>query len=172
MHRVDVAPGDAVLVPAGVPHAIGAGVFLVEVQEPEDLSILMEWRGFAIDGEREGHLGLGFDLALEAADLSGCSAEQIDQLVRRGTGSGPVLPDQAAEFFRVDRLADGAVLDAGFGVVVVTAGRGRLRAQAGDTSMPVSAGQTILVPHEAGALVLEADGGEVGALWCRPPLAG
>jgi mannose-6-phosphate isomerase len=169
MHRVDVAPGDAVLVPAGMPHAIGEGVFLVEVQEPEDLSVLMEWRGFAIDGEREGHLGLGFDLALEAADLEACSAEQIGALVRRGAGSGPVLPEQAADFFRVDRVADGAVLEAGLGVVVVTAGRGRLRAQDGGTGTPVSSGQTVLVPHGAGALLLEGD--DVDVLWCRPPLA-
>lgn len=171
MHRFEVDPGDAVLVPARMPHAIGEGVFLVEVQEPEDLSILMEWRGFAIDGEREGHLGLGFDVALEAADLTACSAEQVGRLVRRARGSGPVLPDRAADFFRVDRISAGAVLDAGFGVVVVTGGRGRLRAEGGDEATPVRAGQTILVPHEAGALVIEADG-EVDALWCRPPAAG
>jgi mannose-6-phosphate isomerase len=170
MHRIEVARGDAVLVPAGMPHAIGEGVFLVEVQEPEDLSILMEWRGFAIDGEREGHLGLGFDVALEAADLAVCSAAQVGRLVRRARGSGPVLPDQASEFFRVDRLAAGALLAAGFGVLVVTGGRGRLRAEGGQEATPVSAGQTLLVPHAAGSLVLEADG-EVDALWCRPPAA-
>ncbi|MCZ2847268.1 class I mannose-6-phosphate isomerase [Modestobacter sp. VKM Ac-2978] len=172
MHRIEVAPGDAVLVPARMPHAIGEGVFLVEVQEPEDLSILMEWRGFAIDGERDGHLGLGFDLALEAADLTACSTEQVGRLVRRAEGSGSVLPGQAAEFFRVDRIAAGAVLDAGFGVVVVTGGSGRLRAQGGEQATPVRAGQTVLVPHAAGELVLETDGGDVEALWCRPPVAG
>ena len=40
-----------VLVPAGVLHAIGEGVLLVELQEPEDLSILLEWRGFELDGD-------------------------------------------------------------------------------------------------------------------------
>ena len=57
-----------VLVPAGRLHAIGEGVLLLELQEPEDLSILLEWGGFALDGERDGHLGLGFDLALSAVD--------------------------------------------------------------------------------------------------------
>ena len=42
--------GDAVLCPAGVPHAIGAGVFLVEIQEPTDFSVLLEYDGFALDG--------------------------------------------------------------------------------------------------------------------------
>jgi mannose-6-phosphate isomerase len=166
MHRVDVAPGDAVLVPAGLPHAIGSGVFLVEVQEPEDLSILLEWRGFAIDGEREGHLGLGFDLALEAADLGVWSAERVDELVERGRSAGPVLPDGAAEYFRVDRVSGGDPLEASFGVVVVTGGQGVLRAAGQDWSASVRAGQTVLVPHQAGALALE---GDVQALWCRPP---
>src|SRR5262249_13733802 len=34
LHAVRVRPGDAVLVPAGLPHAIGEGVFVVELQEP------------------------------------------------------------------------------------------------------------------------------------------
>ncbi|CCH86910.1 Mannose-6-phosphate isomerase [Modestobacter italicus] len=169
MHRVEVAPGDAVLVPAGLPHAIGAGVLLVEVQEPEDLSILLEWRGFALDGERDGHLGLGFDLALQAADLSGWSPERIDSLVVRRRGPGPVLPERAAEFFRVDRVLGGDPLAASFGVVVVTRGQGRLRAADDGWTATVGAGQTLLVPHGAGALALD---GDVEALWCRPPQAG
>ena len=43
MHRVEVRPGDGVLVPAGQVHAIGAGVFVAEVQEPTDFSIVLEW---------------------------------------------------------------------------------------------------------------------------------
>jgi hypothetical protein len=46
-----------VLVPAGTPHAIGAGVLLVELQEPTDLSVLLEWAGFAAGpGEVRGRL--------------------------------------------------------------------------------------------------------------------
>ena len=47
LNAVDVQPGDVLFVPAGTPHAIGEGVLLVELQEPSDLSILLEWRGFA-----------------------------------------------------------------------------------------------------------------------------
>ena len=58
--------GDGVVVPASTPHCIDAGVFVVELQEPTDFSLLMEWDGFDIDGRADGHLGLGFDLALGA----------------------------------------------------------------------------------------------------------
>lgn len=36
LHRIPVAPGDIYFIPGRVPHAIGAGVFLLEVQEPTD----------------------------------------------------------------------------------------------------------------------------------------
>ena len=43
MNKSACGPGDGVVVPAGQAHATGAGVFLVEVQEPTDFSILLEW---------------------------------------------------------------------------------------------------------------------------------
>src|SRR5437763_359315 len=70
VHTREVRPGDGILVPAGTAHFIGEGVLLTELQEPTDLSILLEWDGFAVDGDAEGHLGLGFDVALDALDLT------------------------------------------------------------------------------------------------------
>ncbi|MCZ2828627.1 class I mannose-6-phosphate isomerase [Modestobacter sp. VKM Ac-2986] len=164
MHRVEVAPGDAVFVPAGMPHAIGAGTFLVEVQEPEDLSILLEWRDFALDGPRDGHLGLGFDRALQATDLAPRTADQVEALVVRAGATGPVLPAAADSFFRVDRVAGRTELAAGFAVVVVTDGAGVLSSGAG--SLQVEVGDTVLVPAAAGATVLDSG---LTALVCRPP---
>ena len=43
-----VAAGDVLLIPGGTPHAIGPGVFLLELQEPTDFSIVAETRGFPI----------------------------------------------------------------------------------------------------------------------------
>ncbi len=42
LHRIPVAPGDFVFVDGGVPHAIGAGCFMVELQEPSDLMVVAE----------------------------------------------------------------------------------------------------------------------------------
>jgi mannose-6-phosphate isomerase len=75
-NRLPVAPGDAVLVPAGIPHAIGEGVFIVELQEPTDYSVLLEWEGFRVDPEA-GHLGLGWELALACVDRSAWSAARL-----------------------------------------------------------------------------------------------
>ena len=58
MHEIPASAGDAILVPAGTPHAIGTGILLVELQEPTDLSVLLEWDGFELN-EDDGHLDLG-----------------------------------------------------------------------------------------------------------------
>lgn len=95
MHRLEVGPGDVVHVPAGVLHAIGEGILLVELQEPEDVSILVEWAGFAIDGPALGHLGLGFDRALGAIETRARTADEIAALVHRAGSAGPLLPAEA-----------------------------------------------------------------------------
>ena len=42
LNRISVRAGDVVYVPAGVPHAIGAGALIAELQEPTDFSFLCE----------------------------------------------------------------------------------------------------------------------------------
>ncbi|HRJ72441.1 MAG TPA: hypothetical protein PLS03_09450 [Terrimicrobiaceae bacterium] len=41
--RIPVRPGDCFVVPAGVPHAIGAGIFLLELQQPSDWVVRCEF---------------------------------------------------------------------------------------------------------------------------------
>lgn len=169
MHRVAVEPGDSVYVPPGVPHAIGEGVFLVEVQEPEDLSILLEWEHFDIDGTRDGHLGLGFTAALTATDRRGLSPHQVEALlVRQGSGDTTLVPE-ASPFFRAERMTvRGSLrLEAGFSILVVTEGHGVLTSVQ-DPPVTLVRGQTVLVPAGVGPLVLE---GELSVVRCRPPRA-
>ena len=165
LHRVDVKQGDIVYVPPTVLHAVGGGVFVVELQEPEDLSILLEWRGFELDGERDGHLGLGFDLALEAVECRSRSNEEIHQLVRPA-GFGPsVLPKAADRYFRLEHIAlDGeATLDPGFAVLVMLTGEIDL----GDgRTVHLTGGSTAVAPNAFGGLMCRGRG---ELLACRPP---
>src|SRR5947207_1308872 len=80
-NQVPVRPGDAVLVPAGLPHAIGPGIFLVEAQEPTDFSVLLEREGFAVD-ESAAFLGLDVDLALSCVDRRAWPASRLVALSR------------------------------------------------------------------------------------------
>jgi mannose-6-phosphate isomerase len=174
MHRFDVSVGDAVLVPAGAPHAVGEGVFLIELQEPTDLSVLLEWADFDVDGTRDGHLGLGFDLALTCVDRSGWGEEALRRMragrpgVPHGRAGVEVLfPPEADAFFRAERIRprDASPIPAGFSILIVTDGRGRLQWGAGGV-MGVRRGSTVLVPHATGGCSLV---GSVAAVRCMPP---
>ncbi len=172
-----VRPGDAMLVPAGLPHTVAEGVFVLELQEPTDLSILLEWQDFAVDGSRDGHLDLGFDVALQAVDLSPVSSSDLDRLVVSreqidGAGLNSVLPAAADSYFRAHRFdtSMGEVdVDAGFALVLVLAGHGILASGAG--SLAVTRGDAVLVPYAAGDFTVHASGDRTAAsgVVCRPP---
>jgi mannose-6-phosphate isomerase len=165
LHRVLVYPGDLVYVPPGVLHAINEGVFLVELQEPEDLSILLEWRDFDVDGERDGHLGLGFDLALKAVECRSRSGEEVHQLIRPAGFGSSVLPEAADPYFRLERVAlnGETTLDPGLAVLVMLTGEADLE---GGRALHLRGGSTAVAPNAFGPLVLRGYG---QLLACRPP---
>ncbi|CAN5266087.1 class I mannose-6-phosphate isomerase [soil metagenome] len=165
MHEVGVNPGDSVFVPHGVLHAIGAGILLAEVQEPEDLSILLEWTGFDLDGKNDGHLGLGFDLALTAVETRARSLADIEALVRRGVLDGSALPEGADAFFRLDRVAGRRDFPASFSIIIALTDPVRLTLDSG-ISYVLAPGSTTLLPHALGTYGINGD-----ALVARPPRA-
>jgi mannose-6-phosphate isomerase len=144
-NKIPVAAGDAILCPAGLPHAIGDGILLVEIQEPTDFSVLLEYEGFGLP---DGHLGLGYDLALQCVDRNAWTPERLDGL----RGSDRLLPAAADEFFSARRLHGGDRVEQGFSILVAVSGEGRL----GD-DLPVRRGDTLLVPYAAGPLALTGE---------------
>jgi mannose-6-phosphate isomerase len=146
-NKIPVAAGDAILCPAGLPHAIGDGILLVEVQEPTDFSVLLEYEGFDLT---DGHLGLGYDLALQCVDRGAWTPSRLAGL--RGTPAR-LLPEAADEFFAARRLYGGDRVERGCSVLVVVAGEGRLIGERDDLSL--RRGDTLLVPYAAGPVLLD-----------------
>lgn len=78
MHRFFVEPGDTILIEGGVPHAIGAGCFLVEIQEPTDYTIRVERTtpsGYRVE-DVMCHQGLGFERMFDCFHYDGLSREE------------------------------------------------------------------------------------------------
>ena len=175
MNRVELAPGDTLYVPAGLPHSIGPGVTLVELQQPVDLSIIVEYDGFPGLDAASSLLGLDARTAFSDLDRSTVTAERLARLsssrpVRTESDAAvtPLFPAEADEYFRADLIEVDAevTLDAGFSVLVVLEGEGELGWDG--RAVRIVAGQTLLVPHAAGRIGLR---GEVSVLRCRPPAA-
>jgi mannose-6-phosphate isomerase len=162
LNPLEVSAGDAIFVPAGVAHAIGDGILIAELQEPTDLSILLEWDGFGIENEAQATLGLGWERALSSVERSARDAEPLRGPKPSGTHD-ELLPAAAAPFFKAQRIAPAAGsarLPAGFAVVIVVDGAGTL------AGLDVTRGDALLVPHAAGPI--DADG-DLVAIACRPP---
>ncbi len=178
LRPIKVRSGDAVLVPAGTPHAIGADLLVLELQEPTDLSILLEWRDFDIDGAADGHLGLGMDVALDAVRPDALTDAELERLVVRAASSDTspktlgentvmsVMPPEADPYFRAWDLRSTVevTLPEGFGVLLIVEGDGRL--VDGTGSVDVRRGEALVVPAAAGPCRLA---GRVTGYFAQPP---
>jgi len=134
LNRVPVDVGDVVYVPAGVPHALGAGLLIAEVQEPTDFSLLCEWQGFPIDPENS-HLGLGWNEAMGALELGAHSPIRS-------------LPPESRAFFEVDERAE---VGGRYAVLLVVEGHGRI------DGVAAGPGDALAVPAAAGELRVEGE---------------
>ena len=78
LHRIPVKTGDTFIIRGGVPHGIGAGCFLVEIQEPTDYTVRTERTtpsGLAV-ADFMCHQGLGFDKMFDCFHYEGASLEE------------------------------------------------------------------------------------------------
>lgn len=183
MHRIEVSPGDVMLVEGGMPHAIGEGCYLIEIQEPTDFTFRAERTtpsGLEVSDEM-CHLGVGFERMLECFSYEGLSEDEArtrsiipptlllqdevgecTRLVGRDSTScfGMNLLSFAAEGVR--SLTD----DDDYRILYVLQGKGSLRSGEGHT-VCLKAGDQVFVPASsrnanlnmvAGSEVLEIRG--------------
>ncbi len=81
--KIPVKPGDTFIIPGGTPHALGAGVFMVEIQEPSDLVVRFEFEraGYVLP-ETSRFMGRDVDLALQVFNFSPLGADDLATRVR------------------------------------------------------------------------------------------
>ena len=142
----------------------------VELQEPTDLSALLEWEGFAVDGNKDGHLGLGFETVTDALMLDPLSDSEFDSLVLRNIFSGgalrSVLPIKADGYFRAHLAPGGGDFESGFAIGLVLDGTGEITF-ADAPGMQITKGDALVIPHAAGTFTISG----ANVIICRPPLA-
>ena len=79
MHRFEVKAGDTVLVKGGTPHAIGAGCFMIEIQEPTDYTMRVEKVTVAGDTltPMQIHYGIGEEAMLDCFNYDRADRDQV-----------------------------------------------------------------------------------------------
>jgi len=180
LNRIAVKPGEVYLVTGRTAHAIGRGVFMVEVQQPSDLVIHTERKVVDVEMPEEAcHMGLGWDRAMEVFDFSGRTQEQTvararlkprPSAVAAGGAVEQLISHEDTQFFASRRLAVTGELQCDnerFYAGAVITGRGRLTWERG--AMDLRAGDTFLVPNSVREHEYRAAGGELQIVTAEPP---
>jgi mannose-6-phosphate isomerase len=146
LHRVKVRSGDAMFLPSGRVHAIGAGLVIFEIQQNSDTTYrVFDWNRTGLDGRpRELHIAQ----SLASIDFNDFEPELIkgkfssaDKIKTR-----PLINDP---LFNVENLEMKSGAHTGLKsltVQIVGVLHGQLAVQSGSTTVNLSAGQFCLVP--------------------------
>jgi mannose-6-phosphate isomerase len=183
LHRIPVVPGSMLLIEGGLPHAIGPGCFLVEVQEPTDYTIRVERinaEGKLLPDE-QCHQGIGFERIFDCFHYNGYSREET---LRRWRISPQIL--QEGDGFRLTELVGGGHTDKFglqrleittglecrsndvFSILVVLSGSGRIMESYGET--PLHQASLIFLPARLDSFRIESQPEQpLVLLRCYPP---
>ena len=145
-HHVPVRAGDAMFLPSGRVHAIGAGLVIFEIQQNSDTTYrVFDWNRVGLDGKpRALHLAQSlasidfndFEPALAQGKFTG------DNLIqRRSLVDDPLF---RVETWKLNPGAQGRLNPKKLQIVAAT--RGEVEITSGSTSVKLSAGQFSLIP--------------------------
>lgn len=168
LHKIAARPGDCILIPAGIVHAIGAGVMIAEIQQMSDATFrVFDWNRLGVDGKPRM---LHVDAALESTDFS---AGPVDPLrpTPKPTPGGTIERLSQTEFFALERLrltGEGRIGQPDrFTLVLVLGGDVEIRTP--EVTMWACFGQTILLPASLGECRVIPVGGEATLVTCHVP---
>ena len=111
LHEFPVKRGDMIFVAGGVPHAIGKGCFMAELQEPTDLMVIPERitpSGIQL-AETKLHGGLGFEKMFDCFVYEGLPREEVHrryflQPKQLKDGRRLLVGAETTDFFRLEEM--------------------------------------------------------------------
>lgn len=133
LNKVPVKKGDCIFVDGGVPHAIGEGCFMIEVQEPSDLMGVVERH--TVSGRElcdlKMHGGIGYENMLKMFSYQGYTLEEVldqynikPQEITKGIDS--YVDKRYTDKFNLIQIKNKVDYDVSVknGVLIVTSGKG------------------------------------------------
>ena len=169
MHRFEVKKGDFIFVAGGIPHAIGKGCFLAELQEPTDLMVIPEkvTPSGVVLSEEKIHGGLGFDKMFDCFSYEGLNQEETRKkyfkIPKRINDSVKIIADEEiTDKFKLYEIeADGEYVYEmmSYGIALVIEGQGQI------SGIQVKHGDRVFIPENEKKIKIE---GKIKILLCRP----
>ncbi|HVA33707.1 MAG TPA: type I phosphomannose isomerase catalytic subunit [Candidatus Baltobacteraceae bacterium] len=149
LRRIPVKAGDAIYIPAGTVHAIGAGVVLFETQQASDLTYRMfDWNRVGADGKpRELHVQKAADVLNYRAGTTGV-LQQVDYHFE-GLDRTALIADSR---FIVERVVAGdepASIATGNRPLILMSLDCDLEVSCNDVTVNLPHYQTVLIPASA-----------------------
>jgi mannose-6-phosphate isomerase len=180
--EIPARAGDCFVVPAGTPHAIGAGILMVELQEPADWVVRCEATAAGLTlPPAARYMGLPLEECLDVFHFRQQSVAEVRErlqqrprLLREDPGARheDIISAEYRDFFRLERLRGHGAAEwqgAELQVLVITRGAGTLHAAAGE-SRPIRAGETWLLPGRVADWRFTPAEGPWEILLAKPPL--
>ncbi len=145
-HRIPVKAGDAMFLPSGRVHAIGAGIVIFEIQQNSDTTYrVFDWNRAGLDGKpRDLHLAQSL-ASIDFSDFEPKLAETRfagDRKIQKRALVNDSLFN--VETWKLDSGAGGLLKAKKLQIVAVTGGE--IEIKNGSTEVDLSAGQFCLVP--------------------------
>ncbi|HWI58045.1 MAG TPA: type I phosphomannose isomerase catalytic subunit [Bacillota bacterium] len=157
-HQVPVKAGDAMFLPSGRVHAIGAGLVIFEIQQNSDTTYrVFDWNRVGLDGKPRA---LHVAQSLASIDFADFEPSLVDTGFA-AAGSAQVRSLVRDSLFSVEacRLNAGAILPlVPKTMQTIAALSGQARVQSGPMTVPLSPGQCCLVPACLEDVTLQATG--------------
>ena len=170
LDKITVRPGDVFLVPGGLPHAIGAGIFMIEIMEPTDYVVRLEFEcGGYVLPEESRFMGRDVDFAMDLIDFTPRSVQELQDRFfcrpvllesQKRSQEWSLVDPRYTDCFRVKRLRVRGTFEKrepSFYVAVVATGAGSILTDRG--SLEVKFGDKFFVPFATDFIRFVSRGG-------------
>ncbi|MEM7532371.1 MAG: class I mannose-6-phosphate isomerase [Chloroflexota bacterium] len=176
--RIPVSPGEVLLIEGGVPHAIGPGITMVEIQEPTDYVVRCEYAHGGLElPESARTMGLGLDRVLDLFDYTKVHANEVKTRFgpqRHSISESPGGTEEAllaapqTDRLEARRLSVSGTMelhfDGRFSILIVLDGSGSL--EANGITLPLQPWSRVFLPVAIDSATLS---GSMTLARCLPP---
>lgn len=184
MHKIPVSEGDVFFIESGIPHAIGSGCLIAEIQEPTDFTFRVE--KISAPGktfpEETYHQGIGYEKMYNCFDYTGYNFDDAMKKMKLPVtlrednvnySVQPVVRTENTSFFSMEKIVVkrswALIKENHFSVAFILNGEGTIKS--GNNKYSLKKGDEIFFPCSTGELVFmnENSDNPLEFLMCYPP---